>query len=80
MIIHVSFCTTCGKFRMWAISRVAPEWYISFATFSAGKILEMKHRHQKVGIDLGTKTFATLSDPNTFETPSSMKRAKIKLG
>ena len=40
----------------------------------------MKHRHQKVGIDLGIKTFATLSDPNTFETPSSMKRAKIKLG
>ena len=40
----------------------------------------MKHRHQKVGIDLGIKTFATLSDPNTFETPSFMKRAKIKLG
>ena len=40
----------------------------------------MKHRHQKVGIDLGIKTFATLSDGNTFETPSSMKRAKIKLG
>ena len=33
----------------------------------------MKHKHQKVGIDLGIKTFATLSDPNTFETPSSMK-------
>ena len=40
----------------------------------------MKHKHQKVGIDLGIKTFATLSDGNTFETPSSMKRAKIKLG
>ena len=40
----------------------------------------MKHKHQKVGIDLGIKTFATLSDPNTFETPSSIKRAKIKLG
>ena len=40
----------------------------------------MKHRHQKVGIDLGIKTFATISDPNTFDTPSSMKRAKIKLG
>jgi len=44
------------------------------------KIPEMKHRHQKVGIDLGIKTFATLSDGNTFETPSSMKKAKIKLG
>ena len=40
----------------------------------------MKHKHQKVGIDLGIKTFATLSDGNTFETPSSIKRAKIKLG
>ena len=36
--------------------------------------------YQKVGIDLGIKTFAILSDRNTFETPSSMKRAKIKLG
>ena len=40
----------------------------------------MKDKRQKVGIDLGIKTFATLSDPNTFETPSSIKRAKIKLG
>ena len=56
------------------------KWYVSFATFSACKIPEMKHKHQKVGIDLGIKTFATLSDPNTFETPSSIKRAKIKLG
>ena len=40
----------------------------------------MKHKHEKVGIDLGIKTFATLSDPKTFKTPSSMKRAKIKLG
>ena len=39
-----------------------------------------EHINQKVGIDLGIKTFATLSDPNTFDTPSSMKRAKIKLG
>ena len=40
----------------------------------------MKHKHQKVGIDLGIKTFATLSDPNTFDSPSSIKRAKIKQG
>ena len=56
------------------------KWYVSFATFSACKIPEMKHKHQKVGIDLGIKTFATFSDGNTFETPSSIKRAKIKLG
>ena len=40
----------------------------------------MKHKHQKVGIDLGIKTFATLSDGNTFKAPSSIKRAKTKLG
>ena len=68
---------TLGTFRLkeaipyhcvsqtFTISRIAPEWYVSFATFSACKMPEMKHKHQKVGIDLGIKTFATLSDPNT---------------
>ena len=40
----------------------------------------MKHKHQKVGIDLGIKTFATLSDPNTFETPSFHKKSENKAG
>jgi putative transposase len=82
---------TLGTFRLkeaipynsvsqtFTISRKAGKWYVSFA-IAACKIPEMKHKHQKVGIDLGIKTFATLSDPNTFETPSSIKRAKIKLG
>ncbi|MGK7942073.1 MAG: RNA-guided endonuclease InsQ/TnpB family protein [Crocosphaera sp.] len=82
---------TLGTFRLkegipyncvsqtFTISREAGKWYISLAV-SASYIPEMKHKHQKVGIDLGIKTFATLSDGNTFETPSSIKKAKTKLG
>ncbi len=45
----------------------------------ADVIPEMKHTHQKVGIDLGIKTFATLSNGETLITPSSLKTAKTKL-
>ncbi|MDJ0601493.1 MAG: transposase [Crocosphaera sp.] len=65
--------------QTFTISREAGKWYVSFAV-SACKIPEMKHSQKRVGIDLGVKTFATLSDGNTFETPSSIKKAKTKLG
>ena len=82
---------TLGTFRLkesipyncvsqtFTISRVAGKWYVSFAV-SGCKIPEMKHNHKQVGIDLGIKTFATLSDGTTIDTPSSIKEAKTKLG
>ncbi len=37
------------------------------------------HEVQKVGIDLGVKTFATLSDGSFITAPTSLKKAKTKL-
>ena len=39
----------------------------------------MQHTEQKTGIDLGVKTFATLANGETIETPASIKKAKLKL-
>ncbi len=82
---------TLGTFRLFeplpyhcvsqtfTISREAGKWYVSFAVYGC-KIPAMKHRRKQVGIDLGIKTFATLSDGTTIDTPSSIKEAKTKLG
>ena len=64
--------------QTFTISREAGKWYVSFAV-SASYIPEMKHSYQQVGIDLGIKTFATLSDGNTFEAPSSIQKKRIEL-
>lgn len=39
----------------------------------------MIHEVESVGIDLGVKTFATLSLGSTIEAPTSLKKAKTKL-
>ena len=64
--------------QTFTISREAGKWYVSFAV-SASYIPEMKHSHQKVGIDLGIKTFATLSDGNTIEPAFLTNSAIAKL-
>ncbi len=81
---------TLGTFRLkeaipfncisqtFTISQEAGKWYVSFSV-DANIIPEMKHNHQRVGIDLGIKTFATLSNGETLITPPSLKPAKLKL-
>jgi putative transposase len=81
---------TLGTFRLkeaipydcisqsFTISRKAGKWFISFMV-KACPVPEMKHSRDVVGIDLGVKTFATLSDGTTIQTPSQLKKAKIKL-
>ena len=64
--------------QTFTISREAGKWYVSFAV-SASYIPETKHSHQKVGIDLGIKTFATLSDGNTIEPAFLTNSAIAKL-
>jgi putative transposase len=81
---------TLGTFRLFeaipfncvsqtfTISRRGEKWFISFCV-DAEIIPEMKHTRQRVGCDLGVKTFCTLSNGETLDSPSSIKKAKIKL-
>lgn len=59
------------------ISRTADQWFISFKTeFEPVKTAK---KHQTVGVDLGIKTLATLSNGETFENNNPYKKAKLKL-
>jgi putative transposase len=60
------------------MSRHADKWYVSFA-IHAERLPPLFHQIEKVGIDLGVKTFATFSDGTSREAPVSIKQAKIKL-
>ncbi|MBD2016422.1 IS200/IS605 family element transposase accessory protein TnpB [Microcoleus sp. FACHB-53] len=68
---------TCAS-QTFTVSRQADKWYVSFA-IHAEKVPPLLHEVEKVGIDLGVKTFATFSDGTTREAPASIKQAKIKL-
>ncbi|MBR8829520.1 MAG: transposase, partial [Gomphosphaeria aponina SAG 52.96 = DSM 107014] len=82
---------TLGTFRLkealkhsyasqtFTISRIAAKWYVSFV-IEAEKIPPLSHEITKpIGIDLGVKTFATLSDGSTIESPMPYRKAKTKL-
>lgn len=68
---------TCAS-QTFTLSRQADKWYVSFA-IHAEKLPPLFHDVEKVGIDLGVKTFATFSDKTRREAPASIRRAKIKL-
>ncbi len=65
--------------QTFTIARHADKWYVSF-TIDAQKVPPTHHEVAVVGIDLGVKTFATLSDNSTIDAPNSIKIAKTKLG
>jgi len=80
-----------GKFRLkeklkficssqtFTISRQANRWFVSF-TIDAQKIPPLFHEVvEPIGIDLGVKCFATLSDNTIYEAPKPLKKAKTKL-
>ncbi|NMG19313.1 RNA-guided endonuclease InsQ/TnpB family protein [Brasilonema bromeliae] len=64
--------------QSFTISRTANKWYVSFS-LDVEKVPPLFHSVESVGIDLGVKTFATLSDGSTIVAPSSLKKAKTKL-
>jgi putative transposase len=83
---------TLGTFRLleplkesyisqtFTILREGDGWYVSFAV-NAERIPPIMHEvSEPVGIDLGVKTFATISDETEIEAPSPYKIAKTKLG
>lgn len=65
--------------QTFTVSRKADRWFLSFA-IDAERVPPFYHEKEAVGIDLGVKTFATLSDGTTYDSPRPMKKAKVKLG
>lgn len=83
---------TLGTFRLkeslkfncvsqtFTISRKGDKWYVAFA-IDAEKIPPILHEVvEPIGVDLGIKTFAVLSDGTTIESPMPYRKAKTKLG
>ncbi len=64
--------------QTFTISRTANKWFVSF-TIDAEKIPTVIHQKKSVGIDLGVKCFATLSDGSKIVAPPRLKSAKTKL-
>ena len=89
---------TLGRFRLkepldaryvtqtFTISRKGDRWFVSFSV-DAEKLPPLYHEKTQVGIDLGVKCFATLSDGTTYVcaacaqrvAPKPLKKAKTKL-
>jgi putative transposase len=67
-----------GSSQTFTVSRKADKWFVSF-TVDAQKVPPTHHEVASVGIDLGVKMFATLSDNSTLTAPPSLKLAKTKL-
>jgi putative transposase len=75
--LHETIPFTCAS-QTFTLSRQADKWYVSYA-IHADKLPPLFHEVERVGIDLGVKTFATQSDGTTIEAPASIKPTKIKL-
>jgi putative transposase len=69
---------TCSS-QTFTVSRAADKWFVSF-TIDAQKIPPVIHPLQRVGVDLGVKCLATVSDGTRYEMPLTTKIAKTKLG
>jgi putative transposase len=64
--------------QTFTVSRQGDRWFMAFS-INAERIPPLFHEKTKVGIDLGVKCFATLSDGTTYDAPKPMKKAKNKL-
>ena len=64
--------------QTFTVSRQADKWFVSF-TIDAERVPPIIHEEEAVGIDLGVKTFATLSDGTTYDSPKPLKKARNKL-
>ena len=67
-----------GKIMSYTISKNVDRWYVSIAVETEHK-LERKENKPCVGIDLGIKTLATLSDGTVFTTKKFYHNAEKKL-
>ena len=68
---------TCSS-QTFTVTRTADKWFVSFV-LSAAKVPPIYHPIAKVGVDLGVKTLATVSNGTCYTMPLTNKRAKTKL-
>src|SRR4028119_1579560 len=80
---------TLGTFRLheplecsfvsqtFTLSKEASHWFVSFCVDV--ERLPIQQLQDSIGIDLGVKVFATLSNNQVFDAPKPLKRAKTKL-
>jgi putative transposase len=73
---RINFLSSSQTFT---VSRAADRWFVSFV-LDAEKIPPIVHPIERVGVDLGVKCLATVSDGTRYEMPVTTKQAKIKLG
>lgn len=69
--------TECYVTQTFHLSKEGKNWFVSFSV-DADR-LPVSQVQEAVGIDLGIKSFATLSDGQIFKAPRPMKLAKTKL-
>ena len=63
-----------------SVSRRAGRWYASLTVEREDKPVPCPPKGGSVGVDLGVKTLATLSDGTVFDNPRLLKRVHRKLG
>ncbi|MGA9377319.1 MAG: transposase [Phormidium sp.] len=68
---------TCSS-QTFTVTRTADKWFVSFA-LDASKVPPIYHPIAKVGVDLGVKVLATVSNGTCYTMPLTNKRAKTKL-
>ena len=61
------------------ISRRAGRWYASLTIEREDKTVKYAPKSGAVGVDLGIKTLATISDGTVFENPHHLKKSEQKL-
>ena len=64
--------------QTYTVSEKASRWFVSF-TVEASKLPPIVHPIDSVGIDLGIKCFATLSNGKEYIAPKPFKKARTKL-
>ena len=69
---------TCSS-QTFTLSKQADKWFVSFA-LDAERVPPLFHEVvEPVGIDIGVKCFAVVSNGATYVAPKPLKKAKIKL-
>jgi putative transposase len=68
----------CGfASQTFTISKEGKRWFVSFCVDA--QRLPIQQPDSSVGIDLGVKSFATLSNSQVFDAPKPLRQAKTKL-
>ena len=75
--VKMSEKITVENIKNVTVSRQAHHWFVSFKTDN--KPVKINHPEKVVGVDLGIKTLATLSNTLTFENKRPYKQYKRKL-